>query len=187
MAHAYLLQTTDKMHLHSMLRHLPRQFISVQTILHAVTIGKIGELSNVFDLMQTLRVVRNSLETELSELGYGTYVHRGPTASWSEDDTETLSLIVQEILCRCGVYTGSSLPLYDFYPSILGTNAEKIFLSIPMSVLCGKHVDALCSMYPSKSAVWVRMMRRVVDAMRSRGFTEDCLYASWCAQWSPPP
>ena len=120
-----------------MLSNLPRRFISVQAILHAVRIGKIGELDNVFDLMQTLRRVRNSLETELSELGYGTYVHRGPTASWSEDDTETLSLIVEEILSRCGAYT-KSLPLYDFYPSVLGTNAEKIFLSIPMSVLRGK-------------------------------------------------
>jgi len=185
-AHAYVFKTVGRRHLHEFIQTIPRRFISIKTILHAVTVQKIYQhQSPIIDHLETLRGIRDSLEEETQALGYGTFVNRGPGASWSKGDTELLSLIVEEILCRCGAYTGSFSPLYDLHSSIIfKTNVEHIFLSIPRLVLRGNHVDALCSIYSTNGSEWIGMMRRAADVMRHRGLAEDCLCAAWRQQWS---
>lgn len=121
----------------------------------------------------------NVIEVSRVELHQGCVVERGEV-TWSSELLKVLEILVEEILCRSGVYTGS-VAHDTFSRGKLQVSAREILCAIPLEFLRARHVRLLCDVYSPCTTQWQAMMRRVVKKIKvSR---DEEMYDEWKYQW----
>jgi hypothetical protein len=102
----------------------------------------------------------------------------------SAEELRVLEMVVEDILCRLGVYT-CSLPLQEYEGGRVLVSAWRLFLAIPCDALRGRHLTLTADAYCAGSREWRCIMRKVAGILSERQYcSETCLHRAWRHQWA---